>query len=255
MAEVGYGLAARLDPGNSQIPYFLGVLQFKQQKFRKAQEYFSSAVMLNEVHPEYFTGLAAASYYLGELGRAYANIEKALQLDPSQPASLQAGGIIYATLGAFDKAKFSSSLLGKKSKIRQSYLEQRITDWQRYYAKNDILADIQIQNQLAQTLDVFGVPSKGMFDPTGDNNDAPSSQDPDGSSGSNFDASKTPPPPGTLLAPSASPTTNLIKSTKTIRSVRPTYLAAEDSVKTPVIGNPGTIYCFFSMDKSTGLRR
>jgi Flp pilus assembly protein TadD len=243
MAEVGYGLAARLDPGNSQIPYFLGVLQFKQQKFRKAQEYFSSAVMLNEVHPEYFTGLAAASYYLGELGRAYANIEKALQLDPSQPASLQAGGIIYATLGAFDKAKFSSSLLGKKSKIRQSYLEQRITDWQRYYAKNDILADIQIQNQLAQTLDVFGVPSKGMFDPTGDNNDAPSSQDPDGGSGSNFDASKTPPPPGTLLAPSASPAINLITPNKTIRSVRPTYkalpppapkLAAENSVKTLV---------------------
>ena len=235
MAEVGYDLAARLDRGNSQIPYFLGVLQFKQQKFRKAQEYFSSAVMLNEEHPEYFTGLAAASYYLGELGRAYANIEKALQLDPSQPASLQAGGIIYASLGAFDKAKLSSSLLGEKSKIRQRYLEQRITDWQRYYAKNDILADTQIQNQLAQNLDVFGVPSKGMFDPTGDNNDAPSSQDPDRGSGT----SKMPPPPETLLAPSASP----ILNPKTIRPVLPTYkapspsspkLLAEDSIKTPV---------------------
>ena len=243
MAEVGYDLAARLDPGNSQIPYFLGVLQFKQQKFRKAQEYFSSAVMLNEEHPEYFTGLAAASYYLGELGRAYANIEKALQLDPSQPVSLQAGGIIYASLGAFDKAKLSSSLLGEKSKIRQSYLEQRITDWQRYYAKNDILADTQIRSQLAQNLDVFGVPSKGMFDPTGDNNDAPSSQDPDGGSGSGFDTSTPPPPPETLFAPSASPTINPITPTKTIRSVLPTHkalppptpkLAAEDSVKTPV---------------------
>ena len=167
LAEVGYKLAVRMDPGDSKVRYLMGILQFKQRNFRQAQEHFATAVMRDANQSEYLLGIAAASYYLGELGRAYANVEKALSLTPSNPDTLQASGIIYASLGAFDKANASSNLLGTKSRVRQKYLQQRIRDWQNYYDQNKIKTDEQIKVQLAQNIDVFGVPKGGgLFDST-----------------------------------------------------------------------------------------
>ena len=89
MAEVGYDLAAKLDPGDSRVPYFAGVLNFKQQKYHQAQNHFVRAVALDSENSDYFLGLAAASYYLGELDRAYLSIERALELSPSRTAIQQ----------------------------------------------------------------------------------------------------------------------------------------------------------------------
>ena len=44
-AEIGYGLASRLDPGDGKTHYFMGVLQFNQFKFQNAQEHFSNAII------------------------------------------------------------------------------------------------------------------------------------------------------------------------------------------------------------------
>ncbi len=191
LAEVGYKLAARIDPGDGKVHYLMGVLQFKQRNFRQAQEHFTTAVMRDVNQADYLMGLAAASYYLGELGRAYANIERALSLTPSNPATLQASGIIYASLGAFDKANNSSNQLGTISKVRQNYLNQRIRDWQNYYAQNKIKTDEQIKIQLAQNLDIFGVPKGGMFDSTDSSNEDPLSQTRPGDSSSDSDSDST----------------------------------------------------------------
>jgi tetratricopeptide (TPR) repeat protein len=191
LAEVGYSLAAAGDPGNSSAHFLMGIIQFKQNSFRKAQEHFAKAVQLNPNQSEYILGLAAASYYLGELGRAYANIEKARSLTPSNPEIIQASGVIYASLGAFDRANASSQALGAQSKVRQRYLQQRIQSWQNYYDQSNIKSDEKIQIYLAQKLDVFGVPEGGMFDSEDSSNEDPLSQDEqdDLSSEDNFDSS------------------------------------------------------------------
>ena len=166
LAEVGYSLASRFDPGDSETHYFMGVLQFHQGNFKTAQEHFSNAIIQDPNHPDYFIGLAGSSYYLGELGRAYANIEKALSLNPYDAPAIQASGLIHASLGAFDKANSRSHLLGSMSKMKQRYLQKRIRDWKNYYNQNGSQKDEQLKNLFAQNLDIFGIPEGGMFDAT-----------------------------------------------------------------------------------------
>jgi hypothetical protein len=156
-----------MDPGDSTVPYLMGVMQFEQQRYRLAQEHFASAVALDPQKPEYLIGLAASSYYLGELDRAYTNIEQVLSLDPMNLAALQSGGLIYAATGAFDMADEIATRLGTTSAVRKQYLQRRIAEWKNYYARDDIKNDPVVRAQLAQNLDAFGVPSKGMFDSTG----------------------------------------------------------------------------------------
>ena len=122
MAEVGYDLAAKLDPGDSRVPYFAGVLNFKQQKYHQAQSHFVRAVALDSENSGYFLGLAAASYYLGELDRAYISIERALELSPTRTAIQQSAGIIFASMGDFDKAKSLSLSLTENHSMRGRYL-------------------------------------------------------------------------------------------------------------------------------------
>ena len=166
LAEVGYSLASRFDPGDSETHYFMGVLQFHQGNFKTAQEHFSNAIIQDPNYPDYFIGLAGSSYYLGELGRAYANIEKALSLNPYDAPAIQASGLIHASLGAFDKANSRSNLLGSMSKMKQRYLQKRIRDWKNYYNQNGSQKDEQLKNLFAQNLDIFGIPEGGMFDST-----------------------------------------------------------------------------------------
>ncbi len=175
LAEIGYRLAITMDPGDSMTPYYLGILYFSQSKMRQAQEYFAQAILLDSSNSDYYLGLAAASYYLGELGNAYANIQKATSLAPNSPATLQAGGLIYASLGAFERASSNNDLLAKQSRARQRYLGQRINEWKNYYTSQAIKSDQDIQYLMAQNLDVFGVPEGGMFDPTDSDNRVPMS--------------------------------------------------------------------------------
>ncbi|MFP6637848.1 MAG: hypothetical protein VB778_04405 [Nitrospinaceae bacterium] len=230
LADVGYQLAMRMDPGDSKIYYFMGILQFKKQNFLGAQEHFAAAIMHDASQPEYFMGLAAASYYMGDLGNAYANIEKSLSLSPSNSAALQASGIIYASLGAFDKAYSASDTLGTINRTRQKYLRQRIEDWKHYYTQNKIKNDDQIRFQIAQNLDVFGVPKGGMFDSTDSSNEDPMSKA--GQEGSTPDTGSISTSPGTMLAPpqpaTATPT-NLMKLDANLK--RETPVAA--TVKKP----------------------
>jgi tetratricopeptide (TPR) repeat protein len=229
MAEVGYSLASRLDPGDSKIHYFIGILQFKQLRYKKAQEHFATAIIQDPNQAEYFMGLAASSYYLGELDRAYANIGKALSLKPNHPSMIQASGVIYASLGAFDKANLSSDTLGTVSKLRQDYLQQRITDWEAYYNRNKIKSDEQIKTLLAQNLDIFGVPKGGMFDSTDTNTDDPQSRNNNGNLDS-VDSQDVAPKPSQIINEPATPVTKkAIPGTKIFPISTP---QVKDSTKT-----------------------
>ena len=113
-----------------------GLLNFKLGRYETAQDYFASAILIDASEPDYYHGLAAASYYIGEVERAYLNIQRALQLAPQNEVHVRASGMIYASLGAFDKAEEAASFLDKKpasgfSNVR--HLRSRINDWRRYF--------------------------------------------------------------------------------------------------------------------------
>lgn len=166
LAEVGYNLAARMDPGDSRIPYFKGILYYKQQQYRSAQGSFSDAVALKPKNQNYLIGLAASSYYLGELDLAYTSIERALSFKPLNKAALKSAGVIYAALGNFEKADESAEKLGKLNKISKHYLDKRISEWRGYYSNQTIVSDPVIKAQLTQTLDSFGIPSQAEMEGT-----------------------------------------------------------------------------------------
>ena len=110
LAEVGYSLAAQFNSGDSSIPYYQGLLNFKLGRYQTAQDYFAGAILVDANEADYYYGLAAASYYLGEVERAHMNIQRALQLAPHSEAHVRASGIIYASLGAFDKAEEAADI-------------------------------------------------------------------------------------------------------------------------------------------------
>ena len=199
LAEVGYRLAARMDPGNSRVSYFMGILQFRQQKYRFAQEFFANAILLEPDRTEYLIGLAASSYYLGELDRAYANVQRALSLEPNSSAALHTGGIIYAAMGDFDRAESNAKWLAAVDDRRQRFVLQRVTDWRKYYARSTIANDPIIQQQLAQGLGLFGVPEGGLFDPEDSDDSDPLRRDPAAATDEETSLTTPPVPPAKLL--------------------------------------------------------
>ena len=168
LADVGYDLATRLDPGDSSIPYYQGILSYSRGRHKAAQDYFARAILINNRESKYYLGLAASSYYLGQLERAYINIRKAKEMDPESKSTLQASGLIHAAIGAFKKAKADSRDLISQSgdssdRSRQAYLERRIEDWDNYYQANGIKKDKDLQLLMAQNVDIYGVPTDGNF--------------------------------------------------------------------------------------------
>ena len=166
LASVGYNLAHDLDPGDSSIPYYHGILKFAQGEYKAAQDFFASAILVNANVSDYYFGLAASSYYVGEVQRAYMNIRKARELDPDNKRNIQASGMILASLGAFSKAENEAKLLKRPKNSRfstQHHLRNRIADWHDFYESNRIMSDDEFQVLMAQATDVYGVPSTGIF--------------------------------------------------------------------------------------------
>ncbi|MGJ3259174.1 MAG: hypothetical protein ACFE0S_06170 [Rhodospirillales bacterium] len=210
LAQVGYELAERMDPGSSQVPYFMGLMKFRQQRYYEAREKFARAVLLDPEQPDYLNGLAAASYYMGELDVAYAVARKAGELAPNDPEVLRTSGIIFAAVGDFDDAEKSKNALAGISNTRKRYVESRIDDWARYYANNRLMNDPEVVDLLAQNLDAFGIPQGGMFDPQGSSNEDPvtsgSSENTDTTT--TDDPSTDLPPPSSLATETDSSTTS-----------------------------------------------
>src|SRR5690606_3240027 len=112
-------------------------------------------VTLEPNRPEFLTGLAASSYYLGELDLAYNVAKRAAEIAPEDPEVLRTGGIIFAAVGDFDDAERSRNALGGISATRQRYVGRRIDDWSRYYASSGLMNDPKVVELLAQNLDSF----------------------------------------------------------------------------------------------------
>lgn len=173
LAEVGYKLAAGMDPGFSLVPYFQGVMKFRQQNFFEAREHFARAVTLDPDNVAFLTGLASTAYYLGEMDVAQTVVKRARYLAPDDPEVLRTHSIVSAAIGDFNAARASQNDLIGVSNTRYRYVGSRIDDWERYYTSNDLMADPQVAQMLAQNFDPFGVPDGGMFDSQTGNNEDP----------------------------------------------------------------------------------
>ena len=176
LADVGYQLAARMDPGDSTISFYQGVLKFSEGKYKSAQDFFAKAIIMNSMTAEYYYGLAASSYYLGETERAYLNIRKAKELAPADESNKRAGSIILASMGATDKAETEAGKLGQLEKSgfsKNRLLSSRISDWKHFFQSNGIHKDTSYQQLMAQNTDIFGVPKTGIFE---DNSDTTTDQ-------------------------------------------------------------------------------
>ena len=167
LADVGYGLAGNFDVGDSSVYYYRGMLQFDQRNFNEAQDYFARAVSLDSTNEKYYLGLAASSYYLGELDRALVNVEKAQDLKSSSAAGMAVRSMVYAALGSFENASLSSKSLFLEaggSPKRQRYLSSRLDDWENYYESNEIKKQKDFRVLMAQNSDLFGVPTENLLD-------------------------------------------------------------------------------------------
>ena len=200
LASVGYNLAHDLDPGDSSIPYYHGILKFSQGQYKEAQNFFASAILVNANISDYYFGLAASSYYVGEVQRAYVNIRKARKLDPDNRRNIQASGMIFASLGAFSKAENDAKLLKSPKNARfsaQHHLKNRIADWHDFYVSNRIMSDDEFQVLMAQATDIYGVPSTGIFSDSESETSLSQADISDDNSGS--DSIETPQVPATVI--------------------------------------------------------
>ena len=144
------------------------MLHYNQRNFKLAQDHFARAISLDSRNQKFYLGLAAASYYLGEVDRAYQNVKKAQDISPENPDIIAVNSIVHASLGAFDRAehftKKSFSDAGGNA-ARKSYLEARLGDWKSYYKTNNIKVDDDFKIILSQSdSDLFSVPTDSLLD-------------------------------------------------------------------------------------------
>ena len=168
LADVGYDIAGKFDAGDSSVAFYRGMLHYNQRNFKLAQDHFARAISLDSRNQKFYLGLAAASYYLGEVDRAYQNVKKAQDISPENPDIIAVNSIVHASLGAFDRAehftKKSFSDAGGNA-ARKSYLEARLGDWKSYYKTNNIKVDDDFKIILSQSdSDLFSVPTDSLLD-------------------------------------------------------------------------------------------
>ena len=168
LADVGYDLAGKFDAGDSSIAFFRGMLHYNQRNFKQAQEYLAQAISIDSRNHKFYLALAAASYYLGEVDRAYQNVKKAQEISPRNPDVIAVNSIVHASLGAFDRAtQFTqnSFVNAGGDASRKSYLEARLSDWQNYYETNNLKVDGDFETILVQSDNgLFSVPTDSLLD-------------------------------------------------------------------------------------------
>ena len=126
------------------------------QGIEQSQDFFAKAIMTNDREYTYYLGLAASSYYLGEIDRAYINAKKAYELNPKNINTLQAKGIIAASFGSIDDANHSLNQVAmytdSSKDLRLDFIKKRIDDWSSYYRSPRIKSDKKLQMLLHKIL-------------------------------------------------------------------------------------------------------
>ncbi|WP_432769544.1 MAG: secretion protein [Sphingopyxis sp.] len=108
MAQAGYDLAARAEPGQYWPAAMAGRVAFDQGKYDQATDHFARATLLRPSDGRAVASLAAAAYMNGDAGLAALAADRAVALDPRNASALRLATFTAAAVG--DHAKTLAQL-------------------------------------------------------------------------------------------------------------------------------------------------
>ncbi|MEQ8506234.1 MAG: hypothetical protein RIB80_12990 [Rhodospirillales bacterium] len=151
LAEQGFNLALKFDPGHLPSRYQLGLLHMDQRRFELAQAEFASTALHRPNSPEILYNLAVASYYARDPRTAEAALNRLAQVAPAAAAAprvLKAQAITKAALYDIEGARpfvkaYADAALGQDEVLS---LDQRIASWTAFYEHDAELLRAQYDN-------------------------------------------------------------------------------------------------------------
>lgn len=108
MAQAGYDLAARAEPGQYWPAAMAGRAAFDQGKYDQATDHFARATLLRPSDGRALVSLAAAAYMNGDVGLAEMAADRAAALNPDDVAALRLAAFAAAAIG--DRTKTLAQL-------------------------------------------------------------------------------------------------------------------------------------------------
>lgn len=137
-AEVGYKQAIKLDPGHKLAIMQLGRLYIQTHRYKDAQDEFSRGLLIDGQNPQFLIGLGLSSYLAQDLNTAYAAMERAEEVIPSDPQIIQLSALVHAAMGRHCIAEkhFENLKVIKADKKIISNIAARLEGWREFYQMN-----------------------------------------------------------------------------------------------------------------------
>ena len=138
MAEQGYTLALKFDPGNVLVKRHLARLYMEQERFAQAEGLLAGVAVYHHDDPDVLYDLAVAAYYNHDPETAEAALSHLAEVAPERahtPAILRARAMVMAALD--DTAAAEKALDGLRRVAPDSsevdHIERRIRNWADFY--------------------------------------------------------------------------------------------------------------------------
>jgi cytochrome c-type biogenesis protein CcmH/NrfG len=161
LAEAGYALALRFDPSNHWAAYLLGHVYFQQKRFLDAQNQFAYGLLYAPKQPDLLRAMAVASYYSKKnIDVGHWAAEKAVAVDPQNPANWRAAAFTRAAVGDSEGAQKSldkyqtlvdadTSTKGGTTlkKWSAQNTAKRVAQWREFHSRNVLLAQFSTTAQ------------------------------------------------------------------------------------------------------------
>jgi general secretion pathway protein D len=169
LAETGYRLALKYDPGNYWAAYMLGQIYFSQRRFLDAENQFSYGLLFAPDNQALLRALSVASYYARNVDVGYWAASRAYQKAPEDPAALRALLFNRAALGDIDGAlralgdyrdqRARSGSAGQAWRAGTAdALAERIVDWQKLHRVGQVHAQAGGREVFGSDAEAEGTP-------------------------------------------------------------------------------------------------
>lgn len=140
MAIEGYQQALRIDPANWIAREFLGLAFLDHGRYADAKAQLTEVLMMTPDSQVAINGLMTASYLTGDAVTACLMADQlSAGAAPPNPAMLRSAVAVYASCGAFDKAR---NLRGKlaATPAEADRLDRRVAQWKSFYDRQPALS-------------------------------------------------------------------------------------------------------------------
>jgi len=134
MAETGYTMALKFDPGNYWAAYLLGQVYFKQQRYIDAQNQFSYGLLIAPRNEMLLKALSVVAYYNRQTAVGNWAANRAYTLSPDNPATIRNLMFQQAAVGNINDARNSFTRYQKAVQISRG--SASATDWSRLAIDN-----------------------------------------------------------------------------------------------------------------------